>query len=49
MATKTTKKSESIDVMELTVGSVEFCILGMTPFICNSMSNKARSQNRFYV
>lgn len=38
------KKSASIDVVEMDVGSVDFCILGKTPIILNRMSEKAKHE-----
>lgn len=36
------RKQEEIEVMEMRTGSIEFCILGITPLILNSMSAKAK-------
>lgn len=43
MTTKSTKAPEGqseIQIMEITKGEMEFCILGTSPFICNRMSQK---------
>ena len=34
-------KTESVTILEVNRGSMEFCILGTSPMICNSMSEKA--------
>jgi hypothetical protein len=40
------KKSEGVEisVMEVSRGTIEFCILGNSPLICNAMSAKAKQQ-----
>jgi len=42
MATKQVEKASEISIMELVRGKMEFCILGLTPLILNSMSQKVR-------
>jgi len=34
-------KSEAVTILEVNKGSMEFCILGVSPLICNRMSEKA--------
>jgi hypothetical protein len=40
------KKSEGVEisVMEVSRGTIEFCLLGNSPLICNAMSAKAKQQ-----
>ena len=38
------KKETSVEIIEVTRGSIGFCILGQTPMICNAMSNKVREE-----
>jgi len=34
-------KSEAVTILEVNKGRMEFCILGLSPLICNRMSEKA--------
>lgn len=36
--------ASNIDIIEINTGKVEFCIVGVTPFICESMSYKAMTE-----
>lgn len=42
MAGKKKKETESLDVVRVTEEAVTFCVLGVSPFVCNAMSAKAR-------
>jgi hypothetical protein len=41
MAKAKTSASDIIDIIEVSHGYVEFCVLGKTPLVCNRMSQKA--------
>ena len=36
------KNTATIDVVRVTKESIEFCLVGTSPFVCNAMSAKAR-------
>jgi hypothetical protein len=38
------KQDTNIDIIEINTGKVEFCLVGITPFICESMSYKAMTE-----
>lgn len=44
MAAKAKQQTEEIDVLEISQGRIECCILGRTPLILNRMSEKARHE-----
>lgn len=38
------KKEETIDIIEVSQGRIDFCVLGKTPFICHAMGKKVREE-----
>lgn len=44
MATKANDNGATIEIMEVLRGSIDFCILGTSPFICNRMSEKVKQE-----
>jgi hypothetical protein len=39
-----TKTTETVDIIEVNQGIVEYCVLGQSPLICNAMSAKVQQQ-----
>lgn len=44
MATKPKQEDTEVFVMEVKQGSIEFCVLGTSPLICNRMSEKVKRE-----
>jgi hypothetical protein len=42
MATKPAEKASEIQILELRTGTLDVCILGTSPLICNRVSQKAK-------
>jgi hypothetical protein len=47
MATKANTTTETIDILEVSRGRLEFTVLGESPLICNAMSAKVKQELLF--